>query len=65
MVACTPGSSVFIDGQPKGKIVKSPMLLQVDPGKHLVMLMSSSRVYSKDIDFGVGKTVRVNPDFCH
>lgn len=65
VVACTPGSSVFIDGQPKGKIVKSPMQLQVDPGKHLVMLMSSSRVYSKDIDFGVGKTVRVNPDFCH
>lgn len=65
VVACTEGSSVFVDGQPKGKIGKSPMQIRVDTGKHLVMLMSSSRVYSKDIDFGAGKTVRVNPDFCH
>jgi len=65
MVVCTEGSSVYVDGQPKGKIGKSPMLLRVDPGKHLVMLMSASRVYSMDMNFGAGKTIRVNPDFCH
>jgi len=64
-VVCTEGSSVYVDGQPKGKVGKSPMLVRVDPGKHLVMLMSSSRVYSMNMDFGSGKTVRVSPDFCH
>jgi hypothetical protein len=41
------------------------MQLRIEPGKHLVMLMSASRVYSKDMDFGAGKTVKVSPDFCH
>ena len=65
IAVCTEGTSVFIDGQAKGKIGKSAMLLRVDSGKHLVMLMASSRVYSKDVEFGAGKTIRVNPDFCH
>lgn len=65
IVSCTEGTTVYVDGSLVGKLGKSPKLILVDPGKHLVMLMFASRVYSKNVDFRAGNTVRVNPDICH
>jgi hypothetical protein len=63
-VVCAEGSGVFVDGQPKSRIGKSPMLLPVDPGRHLVLLTSASRIYSKEMEIRGGRIIRVSPDFC-
>lgn len=65
VVVCTEGTSVFVDGQLKGKIGKTSMAVRLDPGKHLVMLLSASRVHSKNMEFVAGKTVRLSPAICH
>ncbi len=64
-VACGSGSTVYVDGQSKGTIDKGTLVVGVDPGRHLVLIMYSSRVYSKSLDFTVGKPVRISPDICH
>jgi hypothetical protein len=66
-VACKAGTSVFIDGQPKGNVDKSPLLIRVSPGSHLIMLLppSKSQVFSKQLDVHAGKTIRLSPDLCH
>ncbi len=65
-VACASGTAVFVDGQPKGKVDKSPLVIQVNPGKHLVLVVppAKSQVYSRKIDVGAGKTVRISPVLC-
>ncbi len=65
-VACVSGTNVFVDGQPKGKVDKSPMIVPVTPGSHLVLLLppAKSQMYSKKIEIGAGKTIKLNPRIC-
>ncbi|OGS94481.1 MAG: hypothetical protein A3H31_05505 [Gallionellales bacterium RIFCSPLOWO2_02_FULL_57_47] len=62
-VSCN-GAEVFVDGTRKGRIASSPLTLEVSPGKHAVIVSHAKGVYSQDIVFDAGKTVRLNPDFC-
>jgi hypothetical protein len=67
LVSCTPGTSVFVDGLPKGKIEKGPLAIRLDPGKHLIMMIhpTKSQVRSKDIRLTAGQTFKLSPpDFC-
>ena len=64
-VACSSGATVYVDGQSKGTVGRSPLVIPVDEGRHLVLVMYSSRVYSKSLDFSAGKAVRISPDVCH
>jgi hypothetical protein len=63
-VACAAGATVYVDGQSKGTLGGSPLAISVDAGRHLVLVMYSSRVYSKSLDFASGKAVRIAPDIC-
>jgi hypothetical protein len=66
VLGCPEGSSVYVDGRSKGTVGKSSLTVQLDPGKHLVLVMLSSRMlYTKSIEFGAGKAVRVSRDLCH
>lgn len=62
-VSCK-GAEVFVDGTRKGRIDSSPLTLEVSPGKHAVIVSHAKGVYSQDIVFDAGKTVRLKPDFC-
>ncbi len=63
-VACASGATVYVDGQSKGTVGGAPLVIGVDSGRHLVLVMYSSRVYSKNLDFAPGKPVRITPDIC-
>jgi hypothetical protein len=58
------GAEVFIDGTRKGRIDSASLTIEVSPGKHAVIVSHAKGVYSQDIVFDAGKTVRLNPDFC-
>ncbi|MDO8292089.1 MAG: adenylate/guanylate cyclase domain-containing protein [Gallionella sp.] len=58
------GAEVFVDGTRKGRISSSPLTIEVSPGKHAVIVSHAKGVYSQDIVFDAGKTVRLDPDFC-
>jgi Adenylate and Guanylate cyclase catalytic domain len=64
-VACSSGAAVYVDGQSKGTVGKGALVITLDAGRHLVLVMYSSRVYSKSLDFPSGKQVRISPDICH
>jgi len=64
-VICGEGASVYVDAQLKGKVGRSPLTIRLDVGKHFVLVMYASRVYSKHMAFAAGKTVKVSPDICH
>ncbi len=65
-VACVSGTTVFVDGQPKGKVDRSPLIVPVTPGSHLILLLppAKSQMYSKKIEIGAGKTIKLNPRLC-
>jgi len=63
-VSCK-GAEMFVDGAKKGRISASPLTVRVSPGKHAVIINHSKGVYSQDIVFDAGKTIRLNPDFCN
>jgi len=66
IVGCPENSTVYVDGQNKGTVGKHPLTIQVDEGKRLVLVMNSSRmIYSRSMDFGAGKTVKISRDVCH
>jgi hypothetical protein len=66
IVACPEGSTVYVDGQNKGKIGGSPLVVrEIDAGKRNVVVMFSSRMQTKSIDFVAGKTVRIGKEVCH
>lgn len=58
------GAEVFVDGTRKGRVNSAPLTIEVSPGKHAVIVSHAKGVYSQDIVFDAGKTVRLNPDFC-
>jgi hypothetical protein len=63
-LVCAKGATLYIDGQSKGTVGKRPLVVGVDAGKHLVLVMYSSKVYSKSLDFTAGKAVRISPSIC-
>ena len=66
ILSCPEGATVYVDGQAKGTMGKRPLVVHVDEGKRLVLVMQSSRLmYSKLLDLGVGKTVKIGKDVCH
>lgn len=66
-VSCVPNTSVFVDGQPKGKTGRSRMVIEVSPGSHLIMLLppNKTRIYSKKMYVRSGRTVTISPAACH
>lgn len=66
-IACTPNTSVFVDGQPKGKTGRSRMVIEVSPGSHLIMLLppNKTRVYSRKMYIRAGRTITISPAACH
>jgi hypothetical protein len=66
-VHCVANTSVFVDGQPKGKTGNSPMIIEVNPGTHLVMLTppNKTRIYSRHLNIEKGKTIMISPRICH
>ncbi len=63
-VSCK-GAELFVDGTRKGRIGTSPFTVAVSPGKHTVIVSHAKGISSQDIEFAVGKTVRLTPDFCN
>lgn len=64
-VRCIEGTEVFMDGTRKGRISGSSLTIKATPGTHSVIVSHSRGVYSRNIVFEAGKTVRLNPDFCN
>lgn len=64
-VRCLDGSEIFIDGTRKGRISDSSITLEVPPGMHAVIVSHPRGVDSRNVNFEVGKTVRINPEFCN
>ncbi len=66
VVACPEGSTVYVDGKNMGKVGKTPLVVkEVDAGKRNVVVMYSSRMQTKSIEFVAGKTVRIGKEVCH
>ena len=66
VISCTKGATLFLDGQPKGTFGSRPMILKVDAGRHLVLVMDSSRMlYNHSLEIGSGKTVKIGKHACH
>ncbi len=63
-LVCAQGATLYIDGQNKGTVGKRPLVVGVDAGRHLVLVMYASRVFSQSLDFTVGKAVRISPTIC-
>jgi class 3 adenylate cyclase len=63
-VMCKEGAEVFVDGARKGKVVESPLILPVSPGRHLVIVSHTKGMDWQIAKFEIGQTVLVSPDFC-
>ncbi len=66
-VACTAGTSVFVDGRPTGRIMELPVVIHVDAGRHTVVLVhpAKSQVHAEDVELAAGKSLRLaNGPFC-
>lgn len=63
-LVCARGATLYVDGQSKGTVGKRPLAVAVDAGKHLVLVMHASRVYSSSLHFSAGKAIRINPKIC-
>lgn len=65
VVRCNPGTQVFVDGAQKGKMTSGLFAIDVPPGKHTVIVTSSSgEVYSQKVELSAGRTANIRPDFC-
>ncbi len=66
VVACPEGTTVYVDGQNKGKVGRTPLVVkEIDEGRRNVVVMYSSRMQTKSIDFVAGKTVKIGREVCH
>jgi len=65
-VRCHPETQVFVDGVQKGKIISRMLVVDVPPGKHTVIVTSTSgEVYSQKIELAAGRTANIRPGFCN
>lgn len=66
-VRCNEGSGIYLDGRSKGKTGATPLVMEVDPGKHLLAIThpSNSTVKAEDVTVKAGETVQLRPSFCN
>lgn len=64
-VKCNPGAQIFVNGAQKGKIISGVLVVDVPPGKHTVIVTSTSgEIYSQKVELAEGKTANIRPGFC-
>ncbi len=68
IVKCTEGSKLYVDGNEKGAITThkiGSLTVIVSAGKHSVILVSPQGVLQQPIEIAAGKSLYINPPFCH
>lgn len=63
---CVPGSEIFVDGAPKGKIINTPLTVEVAAGiEHAIIITDpSGRIHSQSIKLSAGQVQHLNPGIC-
>lgn len=62
---CARGALLFVDGGQKGRLETSPLVIDVQPGKHVVIVIDpNQKMFSKTIQSQAGKVVELKPPFC-
>lgn len=66
VISCPKGATIYVDAQAKGTFGGRPMVLKLDAGRHLVLVMQSSRMlYNHSLEISSGKTMRIGKRACH
>lgn len=65
-VSCKEGAQVFVDGVHKGRLDAKPLIVDVKPGRHKIIITHASfGIYTVNFDLSSNQTKHINPKACN
>jgi hypothetical protein len=65
-LSCIPGTLFFVDGAKKGQVNSGDLVVDVLPGKHVVIaVLPNKKLFNESVDVAAGKMVKIKPFFCN
>ncbi len=65
-LSCLEGSLLFVDGAQKGKVTTGDLVIDVSPGKHVVIVMlPNQKLFTQSVIVPSGKMLKIRPNLCN